>query len=164
MVLRKDGQLSLNTRTTIFITTTNNNHAIVSKISKRKKLIKIAARSPVGWATEYEGDPLANDSEDFKKIQQVENRALAKNKSKSSFTSSSKPDRTRRPQFWNDGFQHGFNQPPASFPFFFLPFKPESPPFTQSQEKVPRPTDTCYGCGQTGHWCSRCPTTNQNRN
>ena len=134
-------------------------NAIVSKISKRKKLIKIAGRSPAGWVTiaEYENDPFPSDSEDSKKIRQAENRALAKNKNKSSYTLSSKPDRTRRPQFRNDGFHHGFNPSPPPFPFFFPLFKPENPPFTQSQEKVPKPTDTCCGCGQTGHWRSRCP-------
>ena len=141
-------------------------NAIVSKISKRKKLIKIVDRSSAVWATiaEYVDDPFASDSEDSKKIRQAENRTLAKNKNKNSFTSSSKPDHTRRPQFRNDGFQHRFNPPPPLFPFFFPPFKPENLPFTQNQEKTPKPTDTCYGCGQTVHWYSRCPKTNQNRN
>ena len=48
-------------------------NAIISKISKRKKLRKIADRSPAGWATiaEYEDDPFASDLEDSKKIRQV---------------------------------------------------------------------------------------------
>ena len=59
-------------------------NAIVSKISKRKKLIKIVDRSSAVWATiaEYVDDPFASDSEDSKKIRQAENRALAKNKNK----------------------------------------------------------------------------------
>ena len=63
-------------------------NAIVSKISKRNKLIKIADRSAAVWATiaEYKDDPFASDSEDSKKIRQAENRALAKNKNKNSFT------------------------------------------------------------------------------
>ena len=45
-------------------------NAIVSKISKRNKLIKIPDRSLAGGATiaEYEDDPFASDSEDSKKI------------------------------------------------------------------------------------------------
>ena len=106
-------------------------NAIISKISKRKKLRKIADRSPAGWATiaEYEDDPFASDLEDSKKIRQAESRALAKSKSKSSFTSSSKPDRTCGPQFRNDSFQPGFNPSSPPFPFFFPPFKPENPSF-----------------------------------
>ena len=49
-------------------------------------MIKIINHSPAGWA-EYEDDPFVNDSEDSKKIRQAENRALAKNKNKSIFTS-----------------------------------------------------------------------------
>ena len=141
-------------------------NVIVSKISKRHKLIKIADCSPSRWATitKYEDEPFDSDSEASKKIRQAENRALAKNKNKSPFTSSSKPDRTRRPQFQNDSFQHGCNPPAPPFPFFFPPFKPENPPFTQSQEKILKPTDTCYCCRPTGHWHSRCSKTNQNRN
>ena len=64
---------------------------------------------------------------------------------------SSTSDRTRRPQFWNDGFQYGFNPPPPlPYSFFFLPFKTENP-FTQNQENIPKPADTYYSCGQTGH-------------
>ena len=87
------------------------------KYQRETNFIKVADRSPAGWTTiaEYEDEPLASDSEDSKKIWQAENWALGKNKNKSSLTSSSKPDCTRRPQFLNDGFQHGFTIS------FFLP-------------------------------------------
>ena len=50
-------------------------NAIVSKLSKRNKFIKIAVRSPAGSATiaEYEDDLLASDSKDSKKIRQAQN-------------------------------------------------------------------------------------------
>ena len=69
-------------------------------------MIKIANRSLVEWANiaEYEEDPFASDSEDSKKMRRAEKRALAKNKNKDSFTSSSKPDRIYRSQFWIDSF------------------------------------------------------------
>ena len=54
--------------------------AIVSRISKRNNLIKIADHFLAGWATiaEYKDDSFASDSENFKKIMQAESSALAK--------------------------------------------------------------------------------------
>ena len=141
-------------------------NTIVCKIPKKNKLIKIADRFPAGWATiaEYEDNPFASDSENSKKIQQGENRALAKAKTKAHL-----PRQVN--QIVPIGLSFGMTvssmdsvPPPQPFPFFFLPFKPENQQFTQSQEKMSKPTDTCCGCRQTGHWCSRSPKTNQNRN
>ena len=44
----------------------------------------MADRSAHGWDTiaEYENDPMASDSDDWKKIRQAENRAVAKRKTK----------------------------------------------------------------------------------
>ena len=59
---------------------------LAAKPKRRNKLIKIVDRSVLDWDTvaEYEADPIANDSDDGKKIRQVENRGLTKRKTKSS--------------------------------------------------------------------------------
>ena len=125
--------------------TVETQNAIVSKLLKRSKLIKIADGSPAGWATiaKYEDDPFASDSEDY-------NRVLAKSKNKSSFTSSSKSDRTHRPQFWDDGFQHGFNPPPPPFSVFFPPFKPENHHLPKAKRKCPNQHILDTAVGDTG--------------
>ena len=92
-------------------------NCIVSKISKRNKVIKIADHSftiPKQTFAKYEDDPLSRDLEDSTKILQVENRALAKSKSKILLTLSSKPNRSYSPQLRNEGFKHRFNPPPPS--------------------------------------------------
>ena len=61
------------------------------------------------------------DSEDSKKFG-CQKQSLRKKHKQELKISSSKPDRTYRPQFRNEDFQHGFNPRPPSF-FFFQSFK-----------------------------------------
>ena len=57
-------------------------NTIVSKGTKRNKVIKIVSRSLAGRTpiAEYKDDSFVSDSDDSKKNRQAENRALAKNK------------------------------------------------------------------------------------
>ena len=52
--------------------------AVISKLKKRNKLIKIANSTEAGWAVvaEYEKEPIGSDSDDCKRIRQAETRAL----------------------------------------------------------------------------------------
>ena len=54
----------------------------LASIQKRQKLIKLADKSEAGWLAvdEYESDELADDSEDDKKIQRAQDKAVRKKK------------------------------------------------------------------------------------
>ena len=54
--------------------------AVISKLKKRNKYIKIADSTEGGWAVVagYEKEPIGSTSDDYKRIRQVETRALKK--------------------------------------------------------------------------------------
>ena len=58
--------------------------AVISKLKKRNKLIKIADSTEGGWAVvaEYEKETIGSDSDDCKRIRQAETRALKKKNTK----------------------------------------------------------------------------------
>ena len=137
--------------------------SIATKL-KKKKLIKLADRSPLGWSIvqEYEQDSMASGSDNAQNIRQAEQRAIRKRKVKTcaSFTQSSSSTIYKAPsfQFRNAGFQNGYSLPiPTKTTFEYNsnnnPFR-----FTRTFKS----TDICMGCGEQGHWRKDYPEVQQN--
>ena len=126
----------------------------------------MANRIVPGWDTvaKYEADPIANNSDDGKKIRQAEIRALTKRKTKTSnkLTFRVPGQKPSGQQFRIDGEYNGFKS--LSQRNFNLRFPSNS--FTQdgyyrraqqSSSSNVRSGDTCFGCGERGHWRKYCP-------
>jgi len=136
-------------------------HEITSKMQKRNKIIKIADRSPAGWdiAKEYEADPMASDSDDEKKIRSAESRALTKRKARIN-KSYVPPLRRRNDHQFRNVQRYEFppnnnnNRPPFQPPWTWSP-RHSTPAFISTRNV--KPTDTCFGCGEKGHWKPHCP-------
>ena len=98
-------------------------------VNHRNKLIKLADMSEAGWAavSEYETHQLADDSEDEKRIQKAESRAMRKLKE------NQKKRSAKRSRF----------------------FTPTTSTVT-SQNTITRRPGVCFSCGKPGHWKSEC--------
>ena len=121
-------------------------------IRERQKLIKIADRSDQGWKTadEYEKDPVANDSDDEKRIRKAESAAEKK----------ATKERQKR-QVKSRGFR-GFRYPTWQREQW-RPGAGAQPPFTSSALQqlrllpYTRRREPCFRCGAESHWARDCP-------
>lgn len=126
-------------------------------ITARNKIVKIGDKH--GWDTvsEYEGNPLADDSDDERRLRQAETRAIRKRKA----TIQTGEQTAKR--FQSDKFFRGFSGPSRQgtefnnnqqIPRFQgMKFQPSS----TYVPKKPSEQDICYYCGGTGHWSNNCP-------
>ena len=135
--------------------------AVISKLNKRDKLIKIADSTEGGWAVvaEYEKEPIESGSDDCKRMRQAETRALKKKNAEKSKSSAFKPSSTLRyprigQQYWNADFKDDYSPTSSSsrqYPFQYRPnLYPQHPNSSQSW-KPWRETETanyCFGCEQ----------------
>ncbi|KAK3085931.1 hypothetical protein FSP39_010930 [Pinctada imbricata] len=113
----------------------------INLLNDREKLIKIADSSPMGWkvVTEYQANPIADNSDDEKKIHKAQTRAEKKAK---------EAHIARRARALPHPYTRSYTYPvPGS----------QKPSYTQNEPSPPvnRP-GTCFKCGMKGHWIREC--------
>ena len=116
----------------------------------RQKVIKFVHHSEAGWAVveEYEGDDLANDSEDERRMEKAEGKAEKKLAKKRKI----KEMRAK---------EEGGAKPPGVFPMQRLfPWKSmeAAKGLNAPTKPTPRfPSGTWFECGESDHWRRECP-------
>jgi hypothetical protein len=127
------------------------------EIAASNKKVKIGDR--YGWDTvsEHEGNPLADDSDDERRLRQTETRAIRKRKD-------SFPKEPPK-RFAADKLFRGFSQPPvrqnvntaANSQTTRRYFGNRSSTYQPQIGRKFRAQDTCYYSGAVGHWSLNCP-------
>ena len=135
----------------------------LNKIKQRNKLIKLADSSEGGWETakQYQNNPLASDSEDEKKLQKAEYRAIQKKRKIESKHVSKKQFKASRTEpsnsllsscifpAWGQG-AYGIG------PVGQLQMGQRGQPFRQ-QPSFTGARGCCFACGSFTHWRKECP-------
>ena len=128
------------------ITATKANlHEALIALKQRQKLIKVADRSSLGWATvkEYIADDLADDSDDEKRLRKAEKSAASK---KADLAKKAKGRATFRQSQYAAPL--AWSVQPA---FRHFSFSPAVPAFGADHR-------ICFQCGITSHVRANCPS------
>ena len=116
----------------------------------RQKVIKLADRSEAGWTVveEYEGDDLADDSEDERRMEKAEGKAEKKLAKK------------RKIKELRAKEERGAKSPgafPLQRPFPGKGMEAAKGPSAPTRPTPRFPSRTCFECGESGHWRRECP-------
>ena len=113
-------------------------------LAHRQKLVMLADSSDLGWrvANEYETNPIAEDSDDERRIFKAEARAARK----------AKAERGRRARGRYAPYARGARGA-AGTPRQTYPNKPPV---------LPSKPGLCFACGKAGHWKNECPGNSSN--
>lgn len=125
-------------------------HESVELCNKRNKLIKMADASPCGWSTvkNYVTNPLADDSDDEKRMFKAENKAMKEKKEKEKQKEKLKS-------------KSSYSNVRSSAPYFPFParqpFRGPTPfgfPIMPAASRFPI---GCFHCGKPNHQRKECP-------